>query len=127
MVETPDIVRPDPEIVAGLERIGSATASSQLAKTFGIRSAHIAGPVCRTPGKRSAGPALPRRRRPKRGRLWRVDGASGPGKPPRRHVLYHTQPGDVVVVDARGDMRSGVFGEVMLTYFAGRGGKGIVV
>jgi len=28
-------------------------------------------------------------------------------------VLYHTQPGDIVVVDARGDTASGIFGEMM--------------
>ena len=39
-----------------------------------------------------------------------------------RHVLYPTQPGDVVVVDARG-----IFGEMMLTFFAGRGGIGVVI
>ncbi len=44
-----------------------------------------------------------------------------------RHVLYHTQPGDVVVVDARGDMASGIFGEMMLTYFLGKGGAGVVI
>jgi regulator of RNase E activity RraA len=44
-----------------------------------------------------------------------------------RHVLYHTQPGDVVVVDARGNMGSGVFGEMMLTYFMGCGGIGVVI
>jgi len=38
-----------------------------------------------------------------------------------------TQPGDIVVVDARGDMGSGVFGEMMLTYFKGRGGAGVVI
>ena len=32
-----------------------------------------------------------------------------------RHVLYHVQEGDVVVVDARGDMRSGIFGDMMST------------
>ena len=42
-------------------------------------------------------------------------------------MLYHTQPGDIVVVDARGDMTAGVFGEMMMTYFAGRGGIGIVI
>ena len=44
-----------------------------------------------------------------------------------RHVLYHVQPGDMVVVDARGDMASGVFGEMMLTYLHGRGGAGVVI
>ena len=42
-------------------------------------------------------------------------------------MLYHTQPGDMVVVDARGNMSSGVFGEMMLTYFKGRGGVGVVI
>src|SRR5918997_1018300 len=127
MVETPDIARPDPELVAGLERIGSATASSELFKQFGIRSAHIAGPVCRTPGRRVAGPALTLQCMPKREDLYPVDEYSQPERQLHRHVLYHTQPGDIVVVDARGDMTSGIFGEMMLTYFAGRGGKGIVV
>ncbi len=31
------------------------------------------------------------------------------------------------MVDARGDMGSGIFGEMMLTYFAGKGGIGVVV
>src|SRR5690606_16957021 len=30
-------------------------------------------------------------------------------------------------VDARGDMRSGIFGEMMLAYFKGRGGQGLVI
>jgi regulator of RNase E activity RraA len=41
--------------------------------------------------------------------------------------LYHAQPGDIVVVDARGDLSSGIFGEMMLTYFMGRGGAGVVI
>ncbi|MCS7050555.1 MAG: ribonuclease activity regulator RraA, partial [Thermomicrobium sp.] len=44
-----------------------------------------------------------------------------------RHVLYKAQPGDVVVVDARGHLGSGVFGEMMLTYFKAKGGVGVVV
>ncbi len=44
-----------------------------------------------------------------------------------RHALYHVEAGDIVVVDARGDMQSGIFGEMMLTYFAGKGGAGMVV
>ncbi len=44
-----------------------------------------------------------------------------------RHALYIAEKGDIVVVDARGDLRSGVFGEMMLTYFQGKGGEGIIV
>ena len=32
-----------------------------------------------------------------------------------------------MVVDARADMTSGVFGEMMMTYFKGRGGLGVVI
>ena len=39
-----------------------------------------------------------------------------------RHMLYPTQPGGMVMIDARGDLSSGIFGEMMLTFFAGRGG-----
>ena len=33
----------------------------------------------------------------------------------------------MVVVDERGDMSSGIFGDMMSTYFKGRGGAGIVI
>ena len=75
-----------------------------------------------TPGKTVAGPALTLQFMPKREDIYRVDEYADPEKQLHRHVLYHTQPGDIVVVDARGDLGSGVFGEMMLTYFKGRGG-----
>jgi regulator of RNase E activity RraA len=113
-------------LVRGLATIGSATASSELNR-LGIRSAHIAGPVSWTPGVSIAGPALTLQFMPKREDLYQVDEYAEPEKQLHRHVLYHTQPGDVVVVDARANMSSGVFGEMMLSYFAGRGGQGVVV
>jgi regulator of RNase E activity RraA len=64
---------------------------------------------------------------PKREDLHRRDEYSDPEEQLHRHVLYHTQPGDIVVVDARGDLSSGIFGEMMLTYFKGRGGVGVVL
>jgi regulator of RNase E activity RraA len=126
VVDTPDIVRPPRDLVDGLAAIGSATASSELNK-LGIRSAHIRGPVSFTPGASIAGPALTLQFMPKREDLYQVDEYAEPEKQLHRHVLYHTQPGDVVVVDARGDMASGVFGEMMLTYFQARGGLAVVV
>jgi len=124
--ESRDIVRPAQELVDGLAAIGSATASSELNR-LGIRSAHISGPVSCTPGISVAGPALTLQFMTKREDLYQVDEYAEPEKQLHRHVLYHTRPGDVVVVDARGNMTSGVFGEMMLTYFKGRGGLGVVV
>ena len=73
------------------------------------------------------GPALTLQFMPKREDLYGADEYADPEKQLHRHVLYHTQPGDVVVVDARGDMTAGIFGEMMMTYFKGRGGAGLVI
>ena len=126
MIETPDIQRPPKDLIDGLAKIGSATASGELSR-LGIRDPNIRGPIPRTPGATVVGPALTLQFMPKREDVYRVDEYADPEKQLHRHVLYHTQPGDVVVVDARGDLGSGVFGEMMLTYFKGRGGAGVVI
>ena len=126
MIQTNDITRPPREWVEALQTIGAATASSTLNK-MGIRNAHICGPTARTAGRAIAGPALTLQFMPKREDLYGVDEYAEPEKQLHRHALYHTQPGDIVVVDARGDMKSGVFGDMMLTYFKGKGGIGVVV
>lgn len=126
MVETQDIVRPSKDIIDGLAQIGSATASGELSR-LGIRDPFMRGPVAWTKGRTVVGPALTLQFMPKREDLYGVDEYADPERQLHRHVLYHTQPGDIVVVDARGDLSSGIFGEMMLTYFQGRGGLGVVI
>ena len=126
MIQTNDIQRPAQALVDGIRAIGAATATSTLYK-LGVRNAFICGPVSRNPGKVIAGPALTLQFMPKREDLYGDDEYSDPERQLHRHVLYHAQHGDIVVVDARGDMTSGVFGEMMLTYFKGRGGAGVVI
>lgn len=126
MTHTSDIVRPPKHLSEALARIGSATASGSLTH-FGIRDPHIRGPLPRTPGKAIAGPALTLQMMPKREDLYGENEYSDVEKQLHRHVLYHAQSGDVVVVDARGEMSAGIFGEMMLTYFKGRGGAGVVI
>ncbi|MDQ6601226.1 MAG: ribonuclease activity regulator RraA [Chloroflexota bacterium] len=126
MIQTPDIQRPSRDVIEGLRQIGSATASGELSR-LGIRDPHLRGITSWTPGKAVVGPALTLQFMPKREDQYRVDEYADPEKQLHRHVLYHTQPGDIVVVDARGHLGSGVFGEMMLTYFMGRGGVGVVV
>ena len=58
---------------------------------------------------------------PKREDVFGADEYEQPELQLHRHVMYHTQPGDMMVVDARGDLRSGIFGEMMLTCFKVRG------
>ena len=126
MTETPDIKRPPTEFVQALKTIGAATTTSSLSR-LGVRNAHMCGPVAMNPGVAIAGPALTLQFMPKREDLYGEDEYADPEKQLHRHVLYHTQPGDIVVVDARADMKSGIFGEMMLTYFKGKGGVGVVI
>ena len=125
-VVTQDIQRPPAHLIEGLKGIGSATASAELSK-LGLRDMYIRGPVTMTPGVSIVGPALTLQCMPRREDMIDDDEYRDPQRQLHRHVLFHTQPGDVVVVDARGDMTSGVFGEMMLTYFFGCGGIGVVV
>ena len=126
MVETSDIQRPPKALIDGLAGIGSATAAGELAR-LGIRDPHIQGPVARTPGKSIVGPALTLQFMPKREDQYAVDEYADPEKQLHRHALYNTQPGDIIVVDARGDMHSGVFGDMMMTFFSGQGGIGAII
>ncbi|MFH1571332.1 MAG: ribonuclease activity regulator RraA [Gemmatimonadota bacterium] len=125
-LRTPDIQRPPRHLIEALRDIGSATAAGELSR-LGLRDPHIRGPVSHSPGVSVVGPALTLQFMPKREDLHATGEYQGPERQLHRHVLYHTQPGDIVVVDARGDMASGVFGDMMLTYFKGRGGLGVVL
>src|SRR5436189_5326292 len=102
MIETHDISRPPKGWVEALQKIGAATTASTIAH-MGIRNPFMVGPVARSPGKAVAGPALTLQCMPKREDLFSEDEYADPETHLHRHVLYHTQAGDVVVVDARGD------------------------
>ncbi len=78
-------------------------------------------------GRTIAGPALTLQCMPKREGLYGQAEYDEPGRQLHRHVLYPNKPGDVVVVDARGDLSSSIFGEMMLTFFAGRGSVSMVI
>jgi regulator of RNase E activity RraA len=122
-----DISRPPRALVDALAKIGTATLSSELSRQLGIRDPQIRGPRPLVKGRTVAGPALTLQCMPKREDLYNESEYEDPETQLHRHVLYPTQPGDVVVVDARGDLASGIFGEMMLTFFAGRGGVGVVI
>lgn len=126
MTHTPNITRPPRELVEALARVGSATAASELS-FMGIRHPNIRGPVSQRRGRVAAGPALTLQFMPKREDQFGAAEHDDPEKQLHRHVMYHAERGDMIVVDARGDMDSGIFGEMMLTYFAGRGGVGVVI
>jgi len=121
-----NIKRPNKKLLEKLKMIGTATASGELNK-LGIKDPFIQGPVSYSPGKTIAGPAITLQFLPMREDVYSDDQEMDPEVQLHRHALYIAEKGDIVVVDARGDLRSGVFGEMMLTYFQGKGGEGIIV
>ena len=86
---------------------------------MGIRICFMAGPVARLPGAVVAGPCVTLQMMPKREDLLDEGDYADVEMQLHRHVLYQVAEGDVVVVDARGDMTSGIFGDMMMTYFEG--------
>ena len=123
---TKDITRPPKHQIDALRALGAATVAGTLAH-LGLRNTHIQGPTSWHKGRVMVGPALTLLFLPKREDLYGDGEYADPEKQLHRHVLYGAQAGDVVVVDARGDMTAGIFGEMMMTYFKGRGGAGIVI
>ena len=126
MIKTADITRPPKHLIEGLRSLGAATIAGTLGH-MGFRNPHMTGILPQTKGKSICGPALTLQCLPQRPDLFSEGEYSDPETQLHRHVLYHVQEGDVVVVDARGDMRSGIFGDMMSTYFKGRGGAGIII
>ena len=126
MIKSADITRPPKHLIEGLRGLGAATIAGTLGH-MGFRNPHMTGILPQTKGKSICGPALTLQCLPQRPDLFSEGEYSDPETQLHRHVLYHVQDGDVVVVDARGDMRSGIFGDMMSTYFKGRGGAGIII
>ena len=126
MTKGVDITRPAKHLIEGLRGLGAATIAGTLGH-MGFKNPHMTGILPQTKGKTICGPALTLQCLPQRPDLFSEGEYSDPETQLHRHVLYHVQEGDVVVVDARGDMRSGIFGDMMSTYFKGRGGAGIII
>ncbi len=126
-ISGPPFQRPDPELIRQLYEVSSATASAILHR-MGIRQNYIQGPVPRMPGAKVVGPAVTLQFMPQR-----EDIASGAGQEQTEKVsalwsVFDTvEPGDVLVIQAWGDMYTGCMGDMLTTYFKGRGGAGVVV
>jgi len=126
MTKGAEITRPAKHLIEGLRGLGAATIAGTLGH-MGFKNPHMTGILPQTKGKVICGPALTLQCLPQRPDLFSEGEYADPETQLHRHVLYHVQEGDVVVVDARGDMRSGIFGDMMSTYFKGRGGAGIII
>ena len=136
------IKRPSTEIIEALKNIGCDSVCSTL-DALGVRRNIIEGPIARVPGSSIVGPALTLQFLPTReDRLPHFEVPDMSAQETKREVegeesqektsalwavLLETQPGDVIVVDARGDRTTGCFGEMLMTYFKAHGGAGVVI
>ena len=144
------IPRPGSDVVAALGELGVDTITSSM-DTLGVRRTFIEGPVARVPGSKICGPAVTLRFVPMReDRMGELrlpgmlpadtdPGAANAGaaslqpeeQAEKRSALWevfdYVQPGDVIAVDGRGDLATGCFGEMLMTYFKAQGGAGVVI
>ena len=127
MRQVPQFERIEQTVIDKLREIGAATIAGALAKK-GIRNPHLVGLAPFNPGGTVSGQAVTLQFMPKREDVhWGDEYAASPERELHRQAIMACEPGDIIVVDARGSMASGVFGEMMLTSFKARGGQGVVI
>jgi regulator of RNase E activity RraA len=116
------------DLVERLEQVSTAVATSVLAE-LGYANACMTGIKSFTPGARMVGRAVTVRFVPMReDQRKRLLDERARGMPSPSHVPFHQgRPGQVIVMDAQGDLSAGVIGDVVLGHFQRVGGAGLVV
>lgn len=102
----------------------TATLSTACARR-GLRSVCTAGVYPLRPGMRVAGEAYTLRLLPTREDVGEPTFLANPNYP-QRHAIETVGPGQVLVVDARGDTRAGILGDILTLRIARRGAAGLV-
>ena len=126
-----DIERPPREWIKQLYSIGSAAVTSVLDQ-YGVRRTSTEGLLCRLPGAKAVGPALTLRFLPRREDqipgFWKEEEKTTGGqeeKTEKRSALWavmdDVRPGDILVVDGRGDLTTGCLGEMLITFIQAQG------
>jgi regulator of RNase E activity RraA len=117
-----DFERVPAEVLDKLKTVSTATVTGLLLK-MGIRNTFMEGvyPLC--PDKALVGQAFTLRYLPKR---EDIDEARGARPRPQRQAVESVEPGDVLVVEARGHLGCGTAGDILLTRVQVRGAAGFV-
>jgi regulator of RNase E activity RraA len=126
-IEGGPIQRPDSALLEQLKRVSSATASAMMHR-LGIRQTFIEGPLPRTPGSKVVGPAVTLAFMPQREDVFSGKAQEGAEKRSALWAVFETvETGDILCIQAFANRYTGCLGEMLATYFTGRGGAGIVV
>jgi 5-oxopent-3-ene-1,2,5-tricarboxylate decarboxylase/2-hydroxyhepta-2,4-diene-1,7-dioate isomerase len=125
-VHGPDFERPSPEVIEVLKK-GSTASYTTIFRRMGIEDIWMPlKPLF--PGAKMVGPALTIRSVPHRGDITRemayAEGTLWPGHPD--DAIDAVKPGDVVVLDGRGDTREGLFGDLLTMRIVEMGAAGLV-
>lgn len=110
------------ELIAKINSVGTATLSSQLRKR-GLNNMSIDGLTPTQPGKRMVGRARTLRFIPNREDLFTSHGG---GYNAQKRAFDGLNPGDVLVVEARGEKGTGTVGDILALRAQVRGAAGIV-
>lgn len=127
-VKGPAIAPVDPVLMAAFHEVGSATASAKLHQ-MGITKTFIQGPRTNKPGVRAVGRAVTLQFMPMREDIYTDAGVTQEYVERATAlwaVLDHIEPGDFLVAQAYGTLRSGVVGEMLAHHLHNRGGVGLV-
>jgi regulator of RNase E activity RraA len=112
------------ELWAHLEQASVATVTTQLFKR-GLRRMHLVGIVPVSRQRRLMGEARTLRNIPAREDLDVVEVFQNP-EHPQRKAIELTAPGQVLMIDARGDTRAASAGHILCTRLLRRGAAGLV-
>jgi 2-keto-4-pentenoate hydratase/2-oxohepta-3-ene-1,7-dioic acid hydratase in catechol pathway/regulator of RNase E activity RraA len=117
------------EILAGLSEVSTATLAALLRKR-GLNGLTLDGLRSTRPGARMAGYARTVRYLPLRedlaARQQQGAGEVGRGMNAQRRAVEAIRPGDVLVIEARGDRTAGTIGDILALRAKVRGAAGIV-
>jgi regulator of RNase E activity RraA len=105
-----------------LRRASTASVTSELFK-LGIRHSFMNGVAPLAPGETMIGEAVTLRYLPYREDL--VQSVANT-EHPQRKTINTMGPGQILVVDARGSLRSGTLGEILVARIKAVGGAGVV-
>lgn len=107
-----------------LRHVSTATITSQLLKR-GFRTTFMTGVAPLDPTLRMVGTAFTLRYIPMREDLDTSESLGNPEHPQRKGIEL-IEPGEVFVIDARGDVRAGTIGNILVTRIRQRVGAGVV-
>jgi regulator of RNase E activity RraA len=107
-----------------LSRASTASVTSELFK-LGIRHSFMTGVAPLTPGQTMIGEAVTLRYLPYREDLAATQSVADP-EHPQRKTIDNIGAGQVLVIDARGELRSGTLGEILAARLKARGAAGLV-